>query len=223
MAEAQVNSVSVTSIDEERLKFRVMVGIRAGAGFAVPRRAGEFQFDLPPLTNFGNSNHYNQCVMTCDALACHAGAGLTNIPVWTDGGGAVRIGAIDLHLDVPSSQCATNQQGVAAEAGTGLLQIGGYRQLVPITANLIGNNDGRNVAGVAVAPATVGTGMGCYCWSGSGVGEPILSANPFGNKVRITMEHVSLDRPMYIADGGVLGVDVGIYSYQFTITMVPNK
>ena len=217
-----VNSVSVVSIDEERLKFRVMVGILAGGG-AVPQRSGEFQFDLPPLTNFGNSNHYNQCTITCDGLACHGAAGLGDIPVWTDGNGAAKIGAIDLHLDVPSSQCATNQQDVPAQAGTGQLQIGGYRQLVPITANLMGNNDGRNVAGAAVAPATIGTGMGCYCWAGVGLGEPILSANPFGNKVRITMEHVSLDRPMFIADGGALAVDIGVYSYQFTITMVHNK
>tara|TARA_R110000787_G_scaffold45350_7_gene110660 strand:+ start:333 stop:995 length:663 start_codon:yes stop_codon:yes gene_type:complete len=217
-----INSVNVVSIDEERLKFRVLVGIIAG-GAAIPQSAGQFLFDLPPLTSFGNSNNYNQCVITCDGLSCHALPGQGDFPIWTDGNAATRTGCLDLHLDLPSSQAASNQQATALQAGTGQLQIGGYRQLVPIVANLMGNSDGLNAAGAAAAPATIGQGMGCYSWQGVGLGEPILSANPFGNKVRITMEHSSLPRPMFLANVGALPVDIGSYSFQFTITMVHNK
>jgi hypothetical protein len=65
-----INSVNVLAIDEERLKFRVIVGIAAGAGAAVPQVAGRYKVDLPPLTSFGNSNHYNQTTITCDGVSC---------------------------------------------------------------------------------------------------------------------------------------------------------
>ena len=63
-----IHSVNVLSIDEERLKFRVIVSFDGQAGRAPPQRLGNYKFELPPLTSFANSNHYKQCTINLDGL-----------------------------------------------------------------------------------------------------------------------------------------------------------
>ena len=145
---SSVNSVKVLSIDEERLKFRVIVGIDAQAGRAVPQRNGRYHFDLPPLTSFGNSNHYKQCTINLDGLSCSGGAvvnGAGNLPEavgWSNGIGLGKTSALEVNLSVPSSGTLVNTQFAAADAGTGTNAIGRFVQLVPLRLNDVGNTAG---------------------------------------------------------------------------------
>ena len=211
-----VNSVKVLSIDEERLKFRVIVGIEAGT--AVPARLGTYTLELPPLTSFGNSNHYKQCTINLDGMCCYAVAPLEQA-AWSDGGAVGRVGALEVQLDVPSSGTLSNKQLLAAEAGTGTNIIGRFQQLVPLSLNIIGNTTGLVTSVVGGADV----GIGSRAWSGVGFGEAIMCANPFGSKVEISLRRPDAPNNLHLAAIGALGVDVGAYSFQFTVTMIPNK
>lgn len=211
-----INSVNVLSIDEERLKFRVIVGIDSTN--AVPTRLGTYVFELPPLTAFGNSNHYKQCTMNLDGMVCYVVAP-DEQAAWTDGAAVGRVGALEVNLDVPSSGVLANKQFNAAEAGTGTNTIGRFQQLVPLSLNLIGNNTGNRTSIVAGNDV----GVGSFAWQGEGFGGAIMCANPFGNKIEISLKRPDFGNKLHLAAPGALNVDVGAYGFQFTITMVPNK
>lgn len=208
-----INSVKVYSIDEERLKFRVMMSV-AGP-FASPD-AGQYQFQLPPLTAFGNSHEYPSCIINCDVLMAHAPIG-TNDAVWNvrAAAGTVfgRAQGLEVRMDVPSSQSIINHQLAAGLAGAGVNQQGGFRQIVPTDMKLIGDGAG----GIA--------GAGSYGWTGEGVGEPLLCGNPFGSDITISLRHPQTDALTYLGSqgAGAGSPDVGLYCFQFTITMVPNS
>mgnify|MGYP003132283308 CR=1 FL=1 len=219
-----INSVNVLSIDEERLKFRVIVGVDASAGNAVPQDLGRYKFDLPPLTAFGNSTHYKQCHINLDGISCTAqsAVGAANEAVaWTNGIATGKVAALEVSLDVPSSGTLSNNQILAAEAGTGTNAIGRFMQLVPVQANLVGNNAGTRVSDVGGNDI----GLGSYAWQGNGLGEAIMCANPFGSTCQFSFKRPDSAHGtrLFIADVGNPAIDVGIYSLQFTITMIPNK
>jgi len=218
MAEAQVNSVSVTSIDEERLKFRVILGVDAVA--KVSSRPGQYDFDLPPLTSFGNSNHYNQCKMTCDGVSFKVQDNIDDA-VWTDGANFHKMDSIELKATCPSSQTGAIKRIGVNDFDE--LYYGQFRQMIPLRCNLIGNDDGTIVA---ASPGPALNGTGCYAWQGEGLGEPVLSGNPFGDTLTLTLTDPSFPfgstRLVSFATG-VGGIDQGTYAFQFTITMVPNK
>ena len=127
MAEAQVNSVSVTSIDEERLKFRVILGVDAVA--KVSSRPGQYDFDLPPITAFGNSNHYNQCTMTCDGVSFKVQNNIDDA-VWTDGANFVRMDSIELKASCPSSQTGAIKRIGVNDFDE--VYYGQFRQMIPL-------------------------------------------------------------------------------------------
>jgi len=220
-----INSVNVLSIDEERLKFRVIVGIDASAGNAVPLDVGRYKFDLPPLTAFGNSNHYRQCHINLDGISCTAqsgpGGAANEAVAWTNGVGFGKVASLEVSLDVPSSGTLANKQILPAETGTGTNAIGRFMQLVAVQANLVGNNAGTRVSLVGGNDI----GLGSYAWQGEGFGEAIMCANPFGSTCEITFKRPDMAHGtrLHIADIGNAAIDVGIYSLQFTITMIPNK
>ena len=56
---SEIQSVSVFSVDEERLKYRVIVG--AGV-IGADDHKGEFEVFIPPPTSFANSQRYSQVV-----------------------------------------------------------------------------------------------------------------------------------------------------------------
>ena len=227
MAETQVNSVSVSSIDEERLKFRVICGINAANH--PPGRIGEYKFELPPLTSFGNSNHYNQCTMTCDCVSFGVQDGLILDPTWSDGATFGRIDCIELKADVPSAQTGAVRRSVGQNVDQHLY--GQFRQMIPLKCNLIGGSDGRIVsAGIVPIPIGGGAnnglfGTGPYAWQGEGKGDPTLSANPFGDTLTLTLSHPAFFASLKLVShaAGAGSGDEGSYSFQFTITMVPNK
>ncbi len=215
-----INSVNVLAIDEERLVFRVMVGIDASPGQAAGARPGHYVFNLPPLTAFGNSNHYKQCVIRCDGINCQTAVGIED-GVWTALGLAGgRVGALEINLDIPSSGCLVNKQILPVDADDGNVQMGKFQQLVPVSLNLIGNTNGTIES--IVGGNNVGTGA--YAWQGEGLGDDILCANPFGSTVTMSFKRPDFDIPMYLVSAAAIaGADQGIYQAQFTITMVPNK
>lgn len=220
-----VNSVKVLSIDEERLKFRVIVGIDAQAGRAVPQRNGHYKFELPPLTSFGNSDHYKQCTINLDGLSCSGGMvvnGAGNLPEavgWSNGIGLGKTSALEVNLSVPSSGTLVNRQFTPDETGTGNNTIGRFIQLVPLRLNDVGNTSGTIQS--TVLGQDVGTGA--KAWQGEGLGEAIMCGNPFGGPLELAFHRPDLNDFIFLADHGFPAVDVGIYSLQFTITMIPNK
>ena len=220
-----INSVNVLSIDEERLKFRVIVGIDAQNNNATPQRFGHYKFELPPLTSFGNSNHYKQCTMKLDCISCSSGLQLNGagaIPEavgWSNGVALGKVSALEVILDVPSSGTLANSQLAAADAGTGNNKIGRFIQLIPLQLNLVGNSLGTRIS--TVGGLDIGTGS--FAWQGEGFGEAMMCGNPFGGPVEIKFQRPDLNLPLALVDVGNAAQDVGIYSLQFTITMVHNK
>ena len=57
-----VNSVKVVSVDEEKLKFRVIVSLN-GQLLADQDSKGRYNFQIPIPTAIGNSYMFNQAVM----------------------------------------------------------------------------------------------------------------------------------------------------------------
>ena len=174
---SEINSVNVFSVDEERLKFRAIIApnIVAPAAGGPEIHQGEFNFILPPPTNFANNSQYSQCIVKLDTLIA-APAGDIADPVW---------------------------------------------------CNRLGNtNVGTSGAGAAVVgPLFTNEGA---CWTGIGSGisatDPILCANPFGQKVRMTIINPLTNAPVWLRSaGGATNTNIGRYAFQFTITMIPNN
>jgi hypothetical protein len=209
-----VNSVQVYSLDEEKLKFRVLVSFAADI---IATDQGGYEFQLPPLTSFGNSDHFQSCVINLDAFQCNTQVGVTDA-CWTTAVQLHKVGALDLRMDIPSSQTLQNLNINNTLDKVGDSRMGGYRQLVPLEMKLIGDGAG----GIA------GVGGVSYGWLGHGVGSEIICGNPFGSKITITNRISYADVKVWLVSvagggGGAGGADIGFYQYQFTITMIPNR
>ena len=85
--------------------------------------------------------------------------------------------------------------------------------------NKVGKGDGTTQS--LVAGNDVGTGASA--WQGVGIGDAIMCANPFGRQVEINLRRSDLQDKLALAQFGFPAVDVGIYSLQFTITMMQNN
>ena len=215
-----VKSVKVYSIDEEKLKYRVIIVIDGNTLHSTPGQ-GAYQLTLPPLTSFGNSNHYNNALIKLDNCVCSAIDAATNDQVWstTNTGGAqqrVKTPAIEVRLNAPSSQTSQTGQITPAFRGVGDSHQGNFRQLVPLKLVLSGSGGG------ALAAAT---SMANYAWFGEPQGEGVMCGNPFGSQVVIQNRYPASDRLAYICSHalGAGSADAGMYQYQFTITMIPNR
>ena len=211
----QINSVKVLSIDEERLKFRVILAVDAqtvsGGLAAATSLRGQYEWELPPLTSFGFSDHYDQVSMTCDHYCAYTTIG-TNDAVWSDGAAIGRVAAVELVVMGGGSQTSSNYQLNVGEKDVGNPQVGGTRQLVPLTLKLIGDGAG------AIA------GAQSYAWDGEGAGEPVLAPNPFGKKFTVRTIHPEFNEKLFLVSNavGAGDSDKGVYIYQFTMTMVPR-
>ena len=206
---SEINTVNVLAIDEEKLKFRVT------ATFAAPQLAvdqGEYKFLLPIPTSLTNSHEYNSCVIQCNGFQAYA-LGATADPTWT-GAALGKIGSIELHLDIPSSQTTTTSSLVAADDGVGNSKVGGYRELIFLDCHSVGDGAGNVVLSGRSA-----------AWTGKSTSDPILCGNPFGNTITIrNTDPVTDDRAWLVsALAGAGSADVGHYIYSFDITMVKNN
>jgi len=212
---SEINSVNVFSVEEERLKFRVIIGcgVVAGAG----NHTGSFEIIIPPPTNFANSSNYNQATLKLDSFIANPAVAVVG-PTWTDNVAVKKLGALIVKVDNPSSQSTNIKINTDIERQEGgVSQIGGFRQLLPLQIVNVGNT----VAATA-AP-------GGYAWTGIGSGiaatDPILSGNPFGQKVKISLVDPITNKVVWLQDaagGGFGGANIGSYTFQFTITMIPN-
>tara|TARA_R110002051_G_scaffold291122_3_gene354981 strand:+ start:193 stop:840 length:648 start_codon:yes stop_codon:yes gene_type:complete len=212
-----INSVKVLSIDEERLKFRVIVSFDCPAPLA-PHDRGRFQFVLPPPTSFANSNEYSSCTIQCDGFNA-LGNSAVGDPTWSvqaPGAAAqlAKIAAIELRMNVGSSQSIVNQSLLTGFRGVGDNRMGGYRQMVNLALKYVGDSTGVVVPGARSS-----------AWEGVGLGEPMLCGNPFGSQITLSINDIMTDSPCYIVSAAAAAgsADLGQYSAQFTIVMVPNN
>lgn len=218
-----IQSVKVLSIDEEKLKYRVLLSIDAQN--SRPQK-GRYNFVLPPLSSFGNSNHFQQCKIHLDAFSCNCINAVINDMMWdvTVVGGVhttAKVGCLEITLDAPGAQSALNHQTDfnPGDDGVGKMNQGGFRQLVPIQLTLNGGLGGALTAGL--------TNLGEYSYTGivGGSDDGIMCANPFGSASTVTIRFPGLDSLAYLVSqaAGADSADRGLYNFQFTITMIPNR
>lgn len=207
---SEINTVNVLAIGEEKLKFRVTATF-AAAQLTVDE--GEYKFLLPIPTSLTNSHEYNSCVIQCNGFQAYT-LGATADPTWTGPAALGKVGTIELHLDIPSSQTTTTTSLLATHDGVGNSRVGGYRELIFLDCHSVGDGAGNVVLGGRSA-----------AWTGKSTSDPILCGNPFGNTITIrNTDPVSDDRVWLVsAAGGAGGLDIGHYIYSFDITMVKNN
>jgi len=217
-AQGQINTVNVYSIDEERLRFRVVVAIRAIGNY---EGRGQYQVDIPIPTSFTNSHEYSQCLIKCDSMSA-MGSGAAGLVSWCNPAAAgLKIASLELGLNVPTSQ-AVKSSIIGANAGAvGQIiptdtTMGSWRQICP--GQIVTVGDGATFG-------TVATSANKAWLSISGRAEnPVLAGNPFGKQVSITFRDPLSDQYTYLQVPGAGGLaDVGYYVMQFEITMVPNS
>ena len=233
-----INAVNVYSIDEEKLKFRVIIAI-AGEVYrqanalpvvvgAVVDGDGQYEINIPVPTFIANNDKYSQCRIKCDAFAAGAGvpAGGGAAPgavTWATAGAAgAGVGlaspAIELQLSAASAQTGTAvinaAVGAAGDKNSPIQEISGFRQLIPGQVVNVGT-------GADFTPAAGGFG-----WLGMQRDSSTrLCANPFGQKLRVRfVDPLSrLKTCICVAGGaGLLAGDVGKYFIQLEVTMIPN-
>lgn len=219
---SEIQSVSVLSVDEERLKYRVIITAGEQAGY---NSTGEFFFNLPPPTNFANNNNYNQCLIKLDSFVATPNDGSAN-PQWNElNGGGLKVGAVVIELDTPSSQTIRNSL-IEAPGGNaakyleekGFNMIGGFKQLLPLQVVNVGISGGAGGA----APDPNG-----YSWVGIGSGiastDPILCGNIFGRDNTLRIINPARNKPIWIQQGNVANqTNIATYCFAFTVTMIPN-
>jgi len=204
----EINAVNVYSIDEEKLRYRIIVAVMATG---VQDFLGEFNLNIPPPTALTNSEKYRQCRMKCDSFCAYTD-GTIAVSTWSDGA-AVKEPAIELQLSCPTSQSVGNFINAAGQVGEGgATELAGFKQILP---GQVVNNP---VA--SFVPAANG-----YSWmSISGRAEnPILCANPFGQQMTIRLIDPITRNNVWLTSNGALANDRGHYIFQFDVEMVPNN
>lgn len=208
-----VNSVNVYSIDEEKLKFRVICAFDAAT--TAYNGNGAYELDIPIPTAIANSGHYNQCRIKCENFVCL----INNIAqsvnqVWSNGAAAIRSGCVELQASVGSGQTSsTSANSAALGAQDQNITIGGFRQLIPL--QFVPNGG----AAAAWLPA-ISTNGG---WISVGESSSVLCASPFGQRLTLRLVDVFSRRNLFVADTAALAVDLGRYAFQFEVEMVENK
>lgn len=210
---SEVNTVNVLAIDEEKLKFRVTATFDAAP---IAPNQGEYKFLLPIPTALANSNHYNSCVIECHGFQAYALGGTAD-PAWTRGGAApalIKVGTLELQLDIPSSQSSTTTSLVAAVSGVGNTRLGGYRELLFLDCHSVGDGVGN-----------VALGGRSAAWTGKSTSQPLMCGNPFGKTITIRNHDPISDNLVWLASAAAGGgsADVGNYIYSFDITMIKNN
>jgi hypothetical protein len=209
-----INSVNVLSIDEEKLKFRIT------CTFSAPNigdNEGVYKFELPIPTALANDEDYNTCIIDCNGFQAYALGNVAD-PCWSvDIPGAaqrIKMGCIELQLDIPSSQTITSTQSRPVVSGSGDNRIGGYREVLFMKVDSVGDGNGNVVLAGRSA-----------VWNGQSPARPIICGNPFGKTITIRNHDPINDSRCYLVSfaAGAGSADVGHYIYSFDITMVPNK
>tara|TARA_R100001015_G_C4633818_1_gene199286 strand:+ start:1433 stop:2167 length:735 start_codon:yes stop_codon:yes gene_type:complete len=237
-----INAVNVYAVDEEKLKFRIIIainGLRYRQAPPVVARSvldgdGQYEIDIPVPTAIANSEKYNQCLIKCDVFSASAPPGVA-APTWCQGygipggGGAgdgitLKAPVVELQLNTATSQTSNsiiNDDYAAAQANLiqsgnksdPIIDIGGYRQIIPGQIVNVGN-------GVNFTVTNAGQG-----WLGMlRDTNPLLCSNPFGQKIRLRfIDPLSRSKMCLMNNAALANGDVGKYHIQLEVTMVPNK
>ena len=210
---SEINTVNVLAIDEEKLKFRVTTTFN---GAPLAQNQGEYKFLLPIPTALANSHEYNSCIIECNGFQAYALGGTAD-PAWTRGGVApalIKVGTLELQLDIPSSQSSTTTSLIAGVSGVGNTRLGGYRELLFLDCHSVGDGVGNVVLGGRSA-----------AWTGKSTSQPLMCGNPFGNTITIRNHDPISDNIVWLASAAAGGgsADVGNYIYSFDITMIKNN
>tara|TARA_R100000773_G_scaffold22908_1_gene20219 strand:+ start:568 stop:1299 length:732 start_codon:yes stop_codon:yes gene_type:complete len=227
----------VHNIDEEKLKFKVNVGVSNQAG-----NHGDYSFDLPPITDLCNSNQYSQAIVKLDQIVISpisniaAGVAANNPnPVWSTrfqtgvGPGATgsAVSNVLLTMSIPSRQSGlTSNNNDNANIQFGQLYYK-FQELIPCFWEWRGNYQGIQTTNNN-PPVANGNSYAIRHKPNSDNG--VLCANPFGSKVNFSFilgQDVGEDQlKLYLADANDAGVprnDITDISMQLTIILVPNK
>ena len=223
VAQGQINTVNVFSIDEERLRYRVVVSIK---GLNNYEGRGRYLVNFPIPTSFNNSHEYSQCLMKCDSFSAFAPANIADASWGAPPPAAVgtKLASLELRVGIPTSQSVKSdilgtQLGAVGEIVPTDNEMGTFVQILP--GQVINTGNGTTFA--------VGASSADKGWlSISGRAEnPILCGNPFGQQVAITFRDPITTNDVYIqntaAGGANMGPEQGHYVIQFEITMVPNN
>ena len=235
---AAVRVSQVHNIDEEKLKFKVNVGIAATL-----LNHGNYSFDLPPLTDLCNSNEYNQAIVRLDQivispLSRNIGGVVINNPnpVWTDrfttgiGPNPVRIAVpnVLLTMSIPSRQTGlTSNNNDNNNTQYGQLYYK-YQELIPCFWEWRGNYDGIQTTNNIAPGAAPGNSYAIRHKPNSDNG--VLCANPFGSRINFSFivgqDVEENQNKLYLTDVNDAALprnDFTDISMQLTIILVPNK
>lgn len=214
-----INSVKVLSIDEERLKYRVILGHTGGGAGGNPNRnktRGGFTVNLPPPTSLTNSNEYYNAVIKVDSFTAEPGQLIAN-PTWAFAGGVIKIPGVEIVINVPTSQVLSIDSDVAVDIGIGTVVNQRFAQLLPVQIVNVGDTNGLAPAAGGYAVTAIGSGIAST--------DPLLVGNPFGKDITIDFKTPVIERGsnVWLAAGAAPAVDIGYYALQLTIELVPNK
>lgn len=233
---AAVRVSQVHNIDEEKLKFKVNVGIAPH-----PANHGEYSFDLPPLTDLCNTNDYNQAIVRLDQIVISpfsrtAGGVVTANPnpVWTNRftSAAVAVESavsnVLLTMSIPSRQSGlTSNNNENGNTQYGQLYYK-YQELIPCFWEWRGNYQGIQTTNNGPPPVAVGNSYAIRHQPNSDNG--VLCANPFGSRVNFSfilgadVEENQLK--LYLTQINNVNTprdDITEIALQLTIILVPNK
>lgn len=218
-----INSVQVLSIDEERRKFRVILTTNSAAAPDV--RYGKFKFNLPAPTSLANSDHYRQARIKVEYVSATPDGGVVS-PTWvlsTNPAVGIHQAGVIVRLNTPCQQVVRNRIFQPAEYDTGVIDHNGFMQFVPMEVKNVGSlvTDGGAAGGGVPQRVTI-------AWVGDGTGaEGMITANPFNQNIELSLMTPSVDfATCYLADaaaGGGLANQLGVYTIQFVVEMIPNK
>lgn len=226
---SSVRVEKVFGLDEEKLKFKVIVGKQFNQ-----LDKGNYTFNLPFLTDDTNSDKYSNAIikLDCITMRCESNVAIPNDnPIWTrdgaGGAGLEALGSVVLVMDLPSRQTTRHST-----------QIGGgfddenqfnykYNELIPLRNYFMGNYQGIEPAPavpVAGPGAVAGNSYG-YIWSPNN--EGVMCANPFGKEIKYyfnTPSDPQQPLKIYLGQlGDANDLDYTNISMQFSITLIPNN
>ena len=213
-----INSVNVLSVDEERRKFRVILGFTgAGAGGnpARTKTEGQFTVNLPPPIAIANSDQFDNCVIKVDSFTAVADAAIV-APTWRYSGGILKVPAIEILGNLPSSNVLSIDQDAAGDIGIGTIVNQGFAQLLPLQIVNVGDTASFTPAPGGFAATAIGSGVAAS--------DAVLCGNPFGKDltIRFTTPVIERGSNVWISQVGA-AQDVGYYALQLSIELIPNK
>tara|TARA_R110002126_G_scaffold63474_1_gene162609 strand:+ start:125 stop:874 length:750 start_codon:yes stop_codon:yes gene_type:complete len=237
---AAVRVSQVHNIDEEKLVFKVVVGIAKNNS-----QHGAYKFNLPPITDLCNSNEYNQAIIKIDQIvidpfsALIAGAAQNNDrPVWTDrlsgptaaapfNNTNTSISSVIMMMRLPSRQ--TGHAGTNMNSAVNTRGVLYYRfmELIPTFWEWRGNYQGIQLTNNGPPPVANGNS---YAIKHQPNNDGVLCANPFGSEIEFNFKNTADTEEnqlnLYLADHGDAALprdDITAITMQLSITLVPNK